>query len=400
MSASRKLLVVANPYPPMVSAGTARIARFLRHLPEHGWEPTVLTARAKGTAPCPPGVRVIRAPVLFPRRLLGGGPRSARITRWVCVPDPYAAWIGPAIYEGRRLLRTERFDAVFSSSPRPSVHLVAAALAGICGLPWLADYRDPWLNYEFRTYATRLHRQAQAALESAVLRRADAVSAINRSMLDDVVGREPRLRGRAHVIPNGFDLAEAADEVDLGEGRWFVHTGRLYGRLSQTEAFLAAFAELPADTKMLFLGIEPVVIAPIVGKLGLSSRVAVRPFVPHRQSLGVQRAADALVLIAGRQRETTTSKVFEYLSSGRPVFAVAPRESAVTDLLDEVGGGVSVPPGADLAPALLAFDGAIRAASSPPVDMSALASYDAGVLTGRLVQVLDGLVATTRRRMR
>ena len=226
------------------------------------------------------------------------------------------------------------------------------------------------------------------------------MSAINQSMLDDVVGREPRLRGRAHVIPNGFDLAEAADEVALGEGRWFVHTGRLYGRLSQTEAFLAAFAELPADTRMLFLGIEPAVIGSIVDKLGLSSRVAVRPFVPHRHSLGIQRAADALVLIAGRQRETTTSKIFEYLSSGRPVFAVAPRESAVTDLLGEVGGGVSVPPGADLAPALLAFDGAIRAGSSPPVDMSALAAYDAGVLTGRLVEVLDGLVATTRRRAR
>ena len=89
MSAKRKLLVVANPYPPMVSAGTTRVVRFLRHLPEHGWEPTVLTARAKGTAPTP-GVPVVRAPVLMPQRLLGGGRRSTRINRWISVPDPYA----------------------------------------------------------------------------------------------------------------------------------------------------------------------------------------------------------------------------------------------------------------------------------------------------------------------
>ena len=44
----RRLLVVANPYPPMASAGTTRVVRFLRHLPEHGWEPTVLAAKAAG----------------------------------------------------------------------------------------------------------------------------------------------------------------------------------------------------------------------------------------------------------------------------------------------------------------------------------------------------------------
>ena len=69
----KKLLVVANPYPPMASAGTTRVVRFLRHLPEHGWEPTVLAAKAGGPAAEPPAVRVVRAPVLWPKRLLGGG---------------------------------------------------------------------------------------------------------------------------------------------------------------------------------------------------------------------------------------------------------------------------------------------------------------------------------------
>ena len=54
----KKLLVVANPYPPMASAGTTRVVRFLRHLPDEGWEPSVLTAQAEGPAAVPPGVRV------------------------------------------------------------------------------------------------------------------------------------------------------------------------------------------------------------------------------------------------------------------------------------------------------------------------------------------------------
>ncbi len=47
-TAAKKLLVIANPYPPMASAGTTRVVRFLRHLPDEGWEPSVLTANGRG----------------------------------------------------------------------------------------------------------------------------------------------------------------------------------------------------------------------------------------------------------------------------------------------------------------------------------------------------------------
>ena len=56
----KKLLFVANYFPPMASGGNARQLRFLRYLPEFGWEPTVLTCRAKGNVPDPDGVRIVR----------------------------------------------------------------------------------------------------------------------------------------------------------------------------------------------------------------------------------------------------------------------------------------------------------------------------------------------------
>ena len=276
----KQLLVIANPYPPMASAGTTRVVRFLRHLPEHGWEPTVLAARASGPAAVPPGVRVVRAPVPWPRRLLGGGPRSSRINSWACVPDPYVGWVGPAVWKGRELLRGERFDAVLSSSPRPSVHLVAATLARLTGLPWLADYRDPWSTYQFRKFPTAAHEAANARLETWALRRAAAVTAVNRPILDDLVARHPWLAGRAHVLPNGFDRAETPEDVSLGEGFWLVHTGRLYGREQQVSAFLTALAALPPDVKALFVGVDESRVRPDADRLGLGDRVRVEPLVP------------------------------------------------------------------------------------------------------------------------
>ena len=388
-----KLLVVANPYPPMASAGNTRVVRFLRHLPAHGWEPTVLAARAAGPTEVPPRVRVVRALVPWPARLLGGGPRSARINDWVCVPDPYVGWAGPAVWKGRRLLHGERFDALFSSSPRPSVHLVAATLAHMTGLPWLADYRDPWSTYQFRKFPTAAHEAANARLEAWALRRAAAATAINRPILDDLVARHPWLAGRAHVLPNGFDRAETPEDVSLGEGFWLVHTGRLYGREQQVSAFLTALAALPPDVKALFVGVSESRVLPEADRLGLGPRVQVEPFVPLARALGYQKAADGLLLVNGRRPESMSSKVFEYLRAGRPVFAISPAGSAARALFTEVGGGTCVLPDDPMAEPLAAFVRAARDRSAPVADQAALDRYEVGRLTAELAALLGGITA-------
>jgi len=387
----RRLLVVANPYPPMASAGTTRVVRFLRHLPAHGWEPVVLTAEARGPAAVPAGVPVVRAAVPMPERLLGGGPRSGSIHRWVSVPDPYVSWVPAAVLKGRRLLRDQSFDVIFSSSPRPSVHLVAAGLARNSSIPWLADYRDPWSTYQFRTYPTAVHRAAHARLEAWALEQAATVTGVNAPIVDDIAARHPWLAGRTHVLPNGFDRGEAVEPVSLGDGFWLVHTGRLYGREQQVSAFLAALGTLPPDVKALFVGVAGDRVLPEAARLGLGERVRVEPLVPHARALGYQRAADALLLVNGRTPESMSSKVFEYLQACRPVFAISPAGSAARGLFAEVGGGTCVLPDAPMADPLAAFVAAARSGGAPLADQAALERYELGRLTAELAAILDGL---------
>lgn len=393
----RKLLVIANPYPPMASAGTNRIVRFLRHLPDEGWEPSVLAAAAQGPAAVPAGVRVFRAAVPWPKQLLSGGRRSAKVNRWVAVPDPYFAWVGPAVFKGRRIVRRERFDAIFSSSPRPSVHLIAAILSAQADVPWLADYRDPWSTYQFRRYPTRAHRGANLGLEAWALRRSAAVTAINQPILDDLVARHPWLAGRAHVLPNGFDRAERPADVALGDGFWIVHTGRLYGREQQVAAFLAALAAQPPNVKALFLGIDEGRVRPDAERLGLGDRVRVEPLAPLPVALGYQRAADALLLVNGRRPESMSSKVFEYLQSGRPVFAISPAASAARHLFQEVGGATCVLPDEPMAAPLAAFIAAVRDGATESAAPAALDRYEMSRLTGELAAILHALAETPAR---
>lgn len=395
---AKRLLVVANPFPPMASAGTTRVVRFLRHLPARGWEPVVLAARAKGPATVPPAVRVERAPVPVPAPLLRGGRRSARTNRWLFVPDVYGPWVPGAVALGRRLLGGERFDAIFSSSPRPSAHVVAALLARHGDVPWLADYRDPWTTYQFRRDPTPAHREAQRRLEAWCLDAAAAVSAVNRPILDDLLSRHTVLRGRTHVLPNGFDVSEPVEQADLGAGFWFVHTGRLYGREEQTAAFLAALATLPCDVGALFVGVDEGRVRPAADRLGLGARVRVEPLVPHAQALGLQRAASALLLVNGRRPEAMSSKVFEYLQAGRPVFAISPEGSAARALFAATGGATCVTPDEEMAAPLAAFVADVRAGAEPKADAGALAPYEFGSLTDTLVGILEGMQAPDRTR--
>ena len=450
----KKLLIVANPFPPMASAGSARLLRFLRHLPEHGWQATVLAPRAQGPEPVPPGVRVVRcaAPNLeslyaaarhalatkerLVRRHRPGGaaaggpaggapagdepagnepagsepagsasvgsgpaaqpqaarrPRSAAVNDWLALPDAYLGWVLPAVHCGGRLVGGEHFDALLSSSPRPSVHLIAAELSRRHGLPWLADYRDPWTTNQFRHYPTAWHEAGDARLERHALRRATALTAVNQPMLDVLVSRHPQLAGCAHVLPNGFDPDEAAADVTLGPGFWLVHTGRLYGREQQTSAFLRAFATLPEDVHVLFVGAAGGRLGAEAAALGVSERVRIELYALHALALGYQRAADALLLVNGRRPESMSSKVYEYLASRRPVFAISPAGSAARSLFAEVGGAQCVLPDDDMAAPLAAFVASVRAGMIAVADEASLARFDAGALTRQLATLLDGI---------
>ena len=441
----KKLLYFAAYFPPVPSGGNARQLRFLRYLPEFGWEPTVLTFRAQGPLPDPEGVRVIRtltpspdAAYALARRATAalqarrsptaaqshgdpaaaqshgdpaaaqshGDPAAARrnlvasqrhrsrsqeINHWLFIPDPYVGWVPSAVLAGVRLVTRENFAAIFSSYPRGSTHLAAASVAGRTGLPWLADYRDPWPTHQYLRYKTALHERANVALERWALARAAAATAVNEPIADDLRRRFPTLAPRVSVLPNGFDPAETVADVTLGKGFWFVYTGRLYGRGEKAARFLEALAELPSEIGVVFIGGDDRHIRAYAESLGIAGRVRTLTYVPHSVALGYQRAASALLLITGDAPESMSSKLFEYLESGRPMFAMTPETSAAARVLDEVGGGERPASGGPLATDLAAFVDRVRAGAVRAADPALLERYNARALTAQLALILDRL---------
>ena len=127
----RRVLIVAFQFPPFAgSSAVQRALHFTRYLPDFGWTPLVLTAAVRAydqTSPdllgaIPPSVVVRRAFSLDAARDLAV--RRRYPSAWAR-PDRWISWWPGAVCAGLALIRRHRPDAVWSTFPIPTAHLIA-----------------------------------------------------------------------------------------------------------------------------------------------------------------------------------------------------------------------------------------------------------------------------------
>jgi glycosyltransferase involved in cell wall biosynthesis len=357
------VLMVAYLYPPCNAVPAHRPAGLRSAFESAGIRTTVLTSEISGSYEDDEAQGIIRAGDLRTRfntqyqTLVGyrDAPLEARgKPRWwanYIVPDPTAvSWFPQALMQLLRLIRSDRPDAIVTTSGPESTHLLGL-VASAFGIRWVADYRDGWLR-DVRHPAPL--RVLDRALERLVARRSTIVTAVNDDIATDVARRHGV---RTFTISNGFDrtvLADASDESGTLDPNRFslVYTGLLAidvgeqpvvnrGRDAQT--FLDALTRLLVDDPSFATRFELVVAGPIsdserevLTRGELRNVVRVLGLLPRARALGLQQAADGLLLIPGGAG-ATTAKVFEYLAAHKPIFVVTEPGSVAAELLRQAG---------------------------------------------------------------
>lgn len=382
----RKLLVISYDFPPS-SMGIWRTLKFCRYMGEFGWKPSILTVKPVRSprwddAPLrelPPGTRIRRTEALEPARLAHlasrlrgsrpGTPGSASgapnaplravmdvLRRWVFVPDERIGWYPFAVAEGRRWLRREKLDAVYTTSFPNTAHLVGARLAREFNLPLLADFRDIWIgNYVFYTPATPLHDRLHRHLERAVVQTASRVVSATRPITEDFLQRHLDAPCEKFLtITNGFDADDyRLDSCQPDRAHFTItYAGTMYGATSP-RWFLAGVRALlekePRWRKALRLRFVGSMIEPfrdMIGEFGLGDITRVEGYLAHDAALRAMAEADALLLIVARvpgSHIMLTQKVFEYAAARRPVMGLVP-DGAARDFLAEIDEGPILPP--------------------------------------------------------
>ncbi len=274
---------------------------------------------------------VARPPVSRPRQLL---------SQWRHFPDQQRSWIRPALAVTREILRSTPIDVVWTTSPPESVHFVGRELARQ-GIPWVADFRDPWSDY-FLARWDPLSRWLVDRIASRVLRPASALTAASEGIARSV-GRTTHVRPIR--VYNGYDEQVRADEPFAP--RSLGYFGRVDPRDQHPERLWQALRAVRAGNAPWALDFF---LAPGGGG-GASLRVpddlrqsvTVHPTVPHEAALEAMRRHAALLVLgleSARGADIVPAKVFEYAGAGRPVLVVAPSHFEIRQLVESRRIGV------------------------------------------------------------
>ena len=362
-----KALLISFYFPPAGGGGVQRPLKLAQYLPAMGIETHVLApddprwlhrdddlrvpsqawvhrARYVGVSGGKPAV------VLAGKEGVERALTQARLQlRRLVVPDENATWAATAIPAGIRLVRQHGIDVVVSTSPPPSTHLIAAAIARATGVRWVADLRDSLVAHAHRradTTATKAKARIHLGVARLVASRADAITCVSEAISEETRALGPR--GPVVTIPNGCDFDDVVGLERSPSDRFrLTHAGSFFGR-RDPRPVLQALYDADLDIRARFLGDFRATDREWAARLGLGDRLELIPYAPRAASLALQRDSEALLLLIpeanGRGKGVLSGKVFEYIAVGRPILAVVPPDGAAAELIRETGAGIVAPP--------------------------------------------------------
>ena len=264
------------------------------------------------------------------------------------IPDPRRFWIKPSVKRLDQLLRQREFNAIISTGPPHSMHLIAQKVAAVHDIPWVADFRDPWTGIDYREdlMLTRLADNRQRKLELSVLRSASRIVTVSPSWARDLGALCDR---RVDVISNGFDEQDfLAPAPDLDQGFTLCHLGAMNRDRNPRALWQALARLLQAQHPLLeklrvtLLGAVDNAVLKSVADLGLSDYVEQAGFISHDRAIERMRASQVLLLPINRTANAggvIPGKFFEYLGARRPVLLIGPPAGDAASLLRKCAAG-------------------------------------------------------------
>jgi len=375
-----KVLIITYYWPPCGGSSVLRWLKFTKYLREFGWEPVIYTPSNPEpqeydpslVQEIPPGVETITSPIREPYRLykmligkkrhdhLGVALMSdkkhgiiSKISLWIrsnfFIPDPRRGWVRPSVTLLSAYLKNHPVDAIITTGPPHSMHLIGLGLKSKHDLKWIADFRDPWTNIDFYKDLpmTRFADHIQKKLESTVLKRADHIITVSSGMTLDFV-----TMGVSNIttITNGYDIepAGAPDTTNSNENFILLHLGslprsrnpiKLWQVLSQ---LVQEYERIASILEIRLIGQVDISVLESIRNHGLLKNVVHLPYMAHHQTFSQLTSASALLLCINNTPNAQgilTNKFFEYLSARRPILAIGPEDGDASAILTETGAG-------------------------------------------------------------
>jgi glycosyltransferase involved in cell wall biosynthesis len=441
---SHRVLVITYLFPPSGGIGPPRYVGYTRHLPTHGCQVSVLTAKTPNTPlydpglgnKVPPETKIHRVfnpdvPYAFRDRIwkriaagcgdnvaLGiraedvGGTAWGRITaagkrlvkgaiERVFNPDVQRFWVPFVLRRARKIIVEEGIETVILNTPPFSLHAIIPPLKReFPNLRWITEVRDDWIGYyleNFDSAANAAKRKRAVEWEGAGMRASDYVVAVTPANRDAMRARYPdQAEGKFLCVPNGYDadLFEGFTPSRQGRDNLVIgYFGSLYASPPyDISGFLTALDRLPepllAKTEVQFIGRLAAEAKAVLR--GRRAKLVEVGFLPRAE--GVRRLAHCdYLLLAANDATQHAGKLFEYMATGLPIIALTPSGGEVARLLGETGAGVAVDGHDPEAIHRVLLDAHARlggvSGRFPEPDRAAITSFERSRLVAQLVRM-------------
>ena len=383
----KRVLIITYYWPPTGGSGVQRWVKFAKYLPQHGWQPVIYTPENPEQlavdhsleAEIPAEAEIIKTPITEPYDLYkkflkkSGHSKEAvevnpvnaqnkslmqKAAMWVrgnlFRPDPRCMWIGPSVKFLKKYLEEHPVDLIVSTGPPQSMHMIGRRLAAETGLPWIADFRDPWTKifYFKHLSMTKATERWHKKMEKRVLDEASTVVAVSQLVQQEF---QMMTQTPVELITNGYDDCDfpkgSCAEAVGGEDRPFVisHTGLFAADGNPTRLWEVLAEKCSQDEKfrkalqIRLVGKTDEQIIRSIKTAGLEENLIDMGYQPHAIAIDQQRKASLLILPLRKEpeyRAVLPGKLFEYLASWRPVLGIGQPDGAMSMILNQTKTGV------------------------------------------------------------
>lgn len=359
----KKVLIIANQYPPMGGSGVQRSCKFVKYLREFNYEPIVLTREvSKGVLDYSllddvPEHEIYRTKAYDYTQWPGVLSLLGKvITRTVMIPDADYTWSVKTYKQAVEIIEQEQIDIIYSTSFPYSDHLLAAKLKErFPSLPWVVDFRDEWTKNPYimdKNYSS-YRKNKEKQMETMVINGCDQFITNTSFMLDNFLEDYQQLKTKSHVIPNGYDDSDfnsLSKEYEYKDVFRITYAGAMYGRRRPDKIFEALGNLIKTQQinkqqiQLRLIGdMNLSVIDQLVKSYGLDQVVTTEAYLPHKEAIEALVESDVLLLLIGEgkgAKNFASGKIFEYINCQRPILAVVPSEGAAANIVRETESGV------------------------------------------------------------
>lgn len=341
--------MICYQYPPQSGSGVTRGLKFTEYLPSFGWKPYVISL--KKTISNPKGERIPSdTSVYYTTNLIMlddffsniakkshnyiNNPDAKKSTSWIIkslktsityfLPDVHVGWIPLTLITGVKIIKRESIDAIYTTSPPATSAIIGALLKKITKKPLIVDFRDAWTFNPNISYVTKFNK----SLESFVLKNADKLIVVTPVIQKQYVSKYPCIVKKTNLIYNGFDFNDLPSKKDIKLFKKFTitYTGT-FGGTRSPHLFIKSIENILQNNKIpkerfqiKFVGLNDMSIKDISSNIFIRDVVEFIPKVPLKEAMHLIYNSHLLLLI--EFKDAFTTKVFEYLTSSRPILAL------------------------------------------------------------------------------